>query len=477
MEKSKILEIYRSLGVKERNRLVKFISSPYYNESDILIKMNEFICHEINQQQIDELDLKKLFTYIYGRKKFNLGLIRYFMSRLNILLEQFIATEFQKENMDDITLGVFFNERKVEKYYIDIIKSLENQLKETRINNHFQLARYVAMQELVGTYNYSNLNKYLKHIETLDEKIESEINLFFVITKIKQICASENFKLISGINKKVFLADTVLNLIENVPSFKKNIIINIYYTIYKSFIDIHVGAEELYALVNKNIHKIEKEELRPILSYTQNYCLRQINKGKLELQNTLLNIYKISIDKGVITENNYISESNYNNIIFLGLRLKQFDWTLQFLKNHIQLIDKDKRENTYNFNMARYYFFQKKFDKALISLREVELNDLFYGIDVRSLLLKIYYETSEREAFYNLLISFRAFIKRKKMVAISRQKSYSNMMKYAKKIMLISFKSKAKLDLLNKEIQSLNPCADKGWLLEKLQEKYSIRDK
>lgn len=219
--------------------------------------------------------------------------------------------------------------------------------------------------------------------------------------------------MISGINKSVFLRDEIIRFIENEKSFKKNILIKIFFQIYKSFIDKDSDIIELYTLINKNKSKISKEELKSILAYAQNFCLRQINKGKIELQTTLLEIYKISIESEVITENKQISESNYNNIIFLGLRLKDYEWTLSFLKNHISYVSIEKRDNTYNFNMARFYFFQKKYDKALISLREVELNDIFYGLYVRSLLLKIYYETSEREAFYNLLISFRIFIKRK----------------------------------------------------------------
>ena len=86
---------------------------------------------------------------------------------------------FAKHEAAHKFLSQAFEERKVEKYYAEKIKLLENQLATDKLSNHFQLARFVATQELVGAYHYSNLNKYLKHIEILDEKIETEINLFF----------------------------------------------------------------------------------------------------------------------------------------------------------------------------------------------------------------------------------------------------------------------------------------------------------
>lgn len=85
----------------------------------------------------------------------------------------------------------------------------------------------------------------------------------------------------------------------------KNILINILN--YKSFIDKDSDIIKLYTLINKNKSKINKEELKSIIAYAQNFCLRQINKGKIELQSTLLEIYKISIESGVINENNKIS--------------------------------------------------------------------------------------------------------------------------------------------------------------------------
>jgi hypothetical protein len=416
-----------------------------------------------------------MFAFVYGKKKFNIGLTRYFLSRLNTMIEKFITVEFDTNEKEALILCKFFKERNVEKYYSEKIKKLESNISKNKIADYNQLAIHIGIQETIGAFYSNNLNKYLKYINESDELIEHDINEFFVLSKIKQICAAENLKMISGINKTIFLSNKTIEIIEKENSFKKNILIKTYFQIYKSFIDKDSDIIELYTLINKNKSKINKEELKSILAYAQNFCLRQINKGKIELQTTLLEIYKISIESGVINENNKISESNYNNIIFLGLRLKEYDWTLAFLKKHIFYIPIDKKDNTYNFNMARYYFFQKQYDKALVALREVELNDIFYGLDVRSLLLKIYYETSEREAFYNLLISFRIFIKRKKLVAPSRQKAYSNMMKYAKKIMLISFKNKAKMEQLNKEIQTLNPCADKGWLIEKISEKINYK--
>src|SRR6185503_4848040 len=97
-----------------------------------------------------------------------------------------------------------------------------------------------------------------------------------------------------------------------------------------------------------------------------------------------------------------------------------------FINEYRYKLNTSVRENSFNYNLANYFFHVGRFDKALQNLQKVSLTDLFYGLDARSLMLKCYYELDEHQAFLNAYYSFRAFVRRKKNVSEQHRRNYLN---------------------------------------------------
>lgn len=102
-------------------------------------------------------------------------------------------------------------------------------------------------------------------------------------------------------------------------------------------------------------------------------------------------------------------------------------------------------------------------------MQKVQLSDLFYGLDARSLMLKCYFELDEKEAFLNSYFSFRIFVMRRKNVSEQHRRNYLNFLRIAKKLMNLRARDKKAIQNLQNEIKSAKALADKSWLEEKLK--------
>jgi hypothetical protein len=120
--------------------------------------------------------------------------------------------------------------------------------------------------------------------------------------------------------------------------------------------------------------------------------------------------------------------------------------------------------------MARYAFAAGKYDKVLELLGTVDYDDVFYQLDAKTTLMKTYYELGEYQPLQSLKESFRILLSRKKLISDTQRDVYGNFVRYTLKLFRVDVKDKKKMDTLRKEILATKQMADKGWVMEKLEE-------
>jgi len=84
--------------------------------------------------------------------------------------------------------------------------------------------------------------------------------------------------------------------------------------------------------------------------------------------------------------------------------------------------------------------------------------------------MKTYYELGEYQPLQSLKESFRILLSRKKLISDTQRTVYGNFVRYTLKLFRADVKDKKKMDTLRKEIESIKQMADKGWVVEKLEE-------
>ncbi|MEM1119719.1 MAG: hypothetical protein AAGJ18_04685, partial [Bacteroidota bacterium] len=93
---------------------------------------------------------------------------------------------------------------------------------------------------------------------------------------------------------------------------------------------------------------------------------------------------------------------------------------------------------------------------------QVQYSDIFYNLGAKTMLIKIYVETDEKEALLSLIASFTIYLKRNKKIASNIKQTYLNFTSLIYKIL------KAKpyqLATIREEIRTIPLLTDRRWLL------------
>ena len=167
---------------------------------------------------------------------------------------------------------------------------------------------------------------------------------------------------------------------------------------------------------------------------------------------------------------NFFMPNHYKNIVITALKLKEYDWTQDFIDKYAPKLPLDIKETVFNYTLAALHFDRKEYDEALFCLMKINPIDPYYGLNYRALLCKTYYELSEFMALNANLESFRVFVLREKQLSEYNNLSYKNFINVLKRLIRGKEKKKKTADNLLTEMSSMEPLVHKQWLLEKIQE-------
>lgn len=470
MAENKLFLLLKSLSIKELKEFDALLRSPYFNTNKKLVEIFQHL--KKAHPDFKKFDNKEaLYQKIHPGKKFRDLHFRQYFSALTSLAEQFLAIQkFEKEQtlfrhalleeMIDRDTGNLFNHALLktnrtskaadDAYYLEQFQ-LEDLRNKFLVNTAQQQNRFAAQPD------------YAKGIQLLDT--------FYIIRKLKFYCSQLNYKTIAAVDKETILMDEILQLLEK-KDYSVTPAIDIYYKILRTITE--PDNEENFSSLLKTLHAKDnlftQSETRELYIYAQNFCIRQINKGKTEYLSEILKIYQYLLEKEIILEKGILTPWDYKNIVVTALRLEDFNWTESFINTYKNRLPEKERENAYTYNLAKFYFYKKNYSKVLGLLQEVEYNDVFYSLDSKSMLLKTYYELNEIDSLDSMMDSFKIYLLRNKSLSEHHVKTYKNLLRVTHKLSRLIPSDKKKIALLETEIEQTKPLADIGWLREKLME-------
>lgn len=187
-------------------------------------------------------------------------------------------------------------------------------------------------------------------------------------------------------------------------------------------------------------------------------------------------MYKHILSNGLVFDENKNIQWDFKNFVTIGLRLKEYEWTFEMtatFKNHLPVTTS---ENAHTYNLANYYYETGEYKKATRLLNSVEFTDIYYSLDSKAMLLKIYYKVEEEESFYSLVSSFGIYLKRNKLISRDNAEVYENLIRFIKKAFNLKIKlpyqrNKAyfdKIGILKQKVSETRKVANINWLLQKI---------
>ncbi len=471
--KLKLFDLLSKMDVYERNRFLKYVRSPFFNEVKELVELLKFYLPFFKKNKPillskEEVWAKLSFTEIYNDVKF-----RRLNSDLSKLAEQFLAylayESYPTRNANNLLK--IANEREIDKLYHTAYKSAKNtQEKWVYRNADFHYEQYRLETEF-----HSMLERGNRTAQNLLPAVE-QLDKFYLSEKLRFLCSLLTYKNVVNAEDEMLLVNEILQHLQ-IQKYDDEPAIAVYHQALLSL--MHPEAVEHYhqlkVLLAKFSAYFPAEEARNLYIVAQNYCIKKVNAGNSYFLNELLDLYKALINtqlifKGNIQEDNVLSPWTYKNIITVSLRVGELDWALKFIEDFKDYIPEMYRDNAYTYNLAKYHFYLKDYDEVISLLINVDYQGVFYILDAKSLLLKTYYETDENAALTSLMDSFKVLLNRKKMVAPNYRKMYKNLIRYIKKIRNIRDGGKKNIEEVEKQLTAESQVADITWLKEKIEE-------
>ena len=328
------------------------------------------------------------------------------------------------------------------------------------LHYYYELHAIMAKAELGGG----------KRSSDIFEDSSRFLDQYFVAKKLQVSAEKINLNFILKKESDDPFLDTILQQID-AGLFGDSLYIGLYRLIIKSLIEPENEGvfTELQHQVPVLIGRLSESELSDLYQYLLNYCIRRINAGNLSFQQELFSVYQSALENGALFTNGHISQWDFKNVVTIALRTGHSSFAREFIHSHKQHLAANQRTNALAYNLANLHFSEGDYRAAIKQLQKVDLDDVFYRLDARSILLKSYYELDDTDALFYHATAFRSLLNRNRKISDQQRKLYLNLIKHTLSLSRWA-DDLARIKSVQKRIETDRNVADLSWIENKLRE-------
>ena len=473
MQQSKLLESFRKLSPKQLSRFEEFLLSPYFNKNEENILLFKYIQKYAPGFEHKNLSKEIAFQKLTTPKKLDEKSLAYLMTRMTKLLDEFLTIEYLQSDETAATLQL------MEQYHALGLprheKSAETALEKWIVKQPLRNAHFFRQQFLFRRLQYEHSSPIDRGFNKKLQEAADALDTYYVIEKLLYACDMLNFSNSLNLDYRMDFMEQIVDWSTN-ERLKKEPAVQIYNGLFLLLNDS--GGQNYFDVVKMLLQRhgtiFTNIELKQLYTLLLNYCTRRINRfndDKYWLE--YLEINKALLANGMIFENGQLSPWRYTNLVAVGLRTGQVEWTQHFIQGYKNKLPEAYSNNLFHYNLAQFYYHQKDFDKAQQELVYVSFTDVLLNISARGLLIKIYFETEQTELLLSYLEATRIFLLRNK----SLESHFKNQMEKFVKICTKLVKAESDKPRLRALLEKL-PLAQKvlhrDWLEEKLKERVGV---
>lgn len=480
MKNNILFSLLKSMNKKELNKLGQFVHSVYHNQNPNVIALVDYFVKIFPEANTKLLKPDLVYQIVYDSTSFNKAKLNSLYFETSKLVERFfIQTKLENNEAlkQELLLSALLGKR-LDKIFEKRLKKTQQAHSQTPIRDRQYFYQQYLLEQQADLFERKKRKMVSNPL--LQNKVD-QLDLFYLLSKLRESCEMMNRQNILSIQYEMRLLTEVLAHIEAEKAYYQNFpSVMIYYQVLLMLKDF--DEERHYYALKKLLSTdnivLQRIEVREIFQYAQNYCIKKVNSGKDIFMGELLGWFKRALGLELLTIDGYLLEWDYKNIVTVGLRLKEYDWTKEFIHQYKDELRKEVQENAFHYNLATYYYGMGDYEKAVATMLAVELTDVVYYLGSKSLLLKIYYETNESEALYALLEAFRIYLLRNKVLSKYQRSIYQNLIRFTKR----AYKIKQEQDFqttehinylveqLKMDIETHSNIANKAWLVKKIQD-------
>jgi hypothetical protein len=470
MKKSKFADIAKTFTNEEIKEFGKYLNSPFFNSNKNLSSAFEFIGSHTRGFTSDFPTKEELHIHVYGDKKYTDENIRYLLSELLRMAEEFLGQVNIKKSKTALRIHTLkeLNERDKEKLFERNLKLCRKDLGEMNINDYgYHLDEFHLINEERGFKS-----KREEFISDPGGRTEAMIK-FYAIETLNECRFYYNQNVRS--NEKESYIPMEKELLDYV---KKNDflglpIVEILYNQVMSILDFD-NTEYFYSLKElseRHAGEISKVEKYNTFVMLLNYANKRLAFGEREFADERLEIHKMADKSNAITKDNYIAPLRFERIVDDALAVSGFDWAEEFISNYKEKLPENDRDSIINLSYANISYLKGDKEKALDHILNANFEPVVLNLRKRNFTLKLYYELNYLETFVSYIDSYKHYLsKNQKEMPPDVFEHYSAFLRAA--LDLGELKSLYKKDIEDRimvRLESLRPGKELHWISENVK--------
>ncbi|MBN8676948.1 MAG: hypothetical protein J0M29_01910 [Chitinophagales bacterium] len=467
---NKIWQTLKCLNHEQHIRLLRFLRSPYFISSKTMAPLAEWLIRLIEKGE-EGFDRQLAWSKLFPGTTYDDVNFRKLCSELGRHTNTFMAHE--NFNADEVRQSIealtFAVSHKIEPVLSGNMRQARALIEEKSYHSfgdflsNFQIEQqhYAMMDYAVKVNTRANL-----------EELSSQLDLFYLLEKLKIFSAAISQQRTGSFKYDLHLLQEILDYlkafqVDEVPELA---------LYYYSFLTLYEEDEvshyyKFRRLLDRFATLMPQQEAIELYDSALHYCTGKINKGERAFFQEYFTLFEQALEKGVFLQKGELAAWRYTNIAGAALGLGKIEWAEQFVQNYKKHLPIDSRQNTYAFNLARVFRFQKKFNEVLDLLQNVEYEDIGVNLISKMTLLITHYERKDIEVLESFLDAFRVFLNRHKHIPQQRRLSYLNLIKYTRQLIrIVPGDKKAIKKLKDSILEQRGTIVSHEWLLEKIDE-------
>lgn len=474
MWKSKLAVIYHELSDPEKVRLENAVyrAQRAGELSEPAEKLFQFLRthnHHLSEQDTRERVWKKLFS---GQTYHDASMRRY-MHELNQFILDFLGIEHLRSNHQAVrlaTLQVLY-ERELEKHAGTLERQMQRSFDREHGRDHMyhqQWMEFYALQ--FRKEEHANQDSRLAQLLYGQDY---HLECYYLIHKMRNYCNSIGYRFFVHLEgDQLNLPAGFLDRVATGP-WLQEAGVHIYYLVSRML--EQPREQHWYFTLKEKLDeysdRFSADELDSLYIFLKNYCITQhINQGRSHYFQELFDISRTLLEKGITQRSNVIEPQAYKNIITVGLHVREFSWTEEFIREYTHLLPEEERANALSYNLAKVAFHRGEYESVIDQLSRVTYANHTYALGSKLMLLKTYYETGEDRALDSLMESFRIYLRRHRKISREVRTQYRNVLRYVRKLFYLPPHAPDALAKLKADIEQCEALADKPWILAKVAE-------
>jgi len=467
---NKVWQTLRCLTHEEHIRLLRYLRSPYFIMSKTMAPLCDVLVKLIERKE-EGFDRQQVWQKLFPNEPYDDVNFRKYCSDLLRLVGAFMAQEIAeadelKKSIGTLTYAV---QNRVEPLLSTALRQARAAVEEKP---------YRSLEDFLSAYSverqYYALMEFDVKVNTRAnlEEISLQLDLFYWIEKLKLFGSMLSQQRTGNYQYDLKFMGQILEFLQGYPVEDVPELAIYYYsflTLYESENVSHYY--NLRRLLDTYATIMPQKEAIELFDSALHYCTGKINKGDRAFLQEYFDVFAEAIQKGIFLQNGELATWRFNNLAASALGLGKLEWAQNFVEEFKDYLPAESRQNTYSFNLARVYRFQKKYDQVLELLQNVEYEDIGVNMISKMMLLITHYERNDHEVLNSFIESFRVFLNRHKNIPQQRRLSYLNLLKYTRRLMRLKPGDKAAVTKLREEVsREKATIVNHEWLLEKLGE-------